>query len=635
MSTAPTTTVILLTLTLVVSTYGPTCALRAGDGSQVHPFSAKYAPLYRDHVRENPDGSRSFHQGTLFRRSGIYVLHLKGDRFEMAFQHGTLLKEQISEGVAIGAARMVERTVRNSVGDRPRIARMATNYIHKRYTDQLWFAAGRMKTVDPTYLDEVSGGSAGSGISRVQTFRGLLAPEVLFVLSADQARKRCPRQYVPHAAQCSGFVAWGPYTRDSELIVARNTDYGLNGYFDRFPTVIYYEPTDCDMRYMTVASAGVPYAGLVSLNEAGIFLGAHIIPSNASSVCGVSALLIATHVMRTARTFDEAVATFKTMRPPTGWAYTLVSVDEKRVGSVELNSQRVMVRESRDGVHVQTNHFLVPEMQPSQLAINHSEEQDTRARYARIEQRLQDAKGEVSERLAMQILADHVDPLSRKTSAFLNTVSVHTTMTSVVLVPNNGRIYVANGMAPVCENTYVELPTVDRFNPDTFLDDDYATVTNDDFKREHPKMAAAEQLLIKAKKAYEYRNDHVEALRLLKQAINLDGENAAYHFVAAIMASKAGHYSYATSALKRSLELGTSPHRRLLSHYYLGRVYAHLGYEKAARERFSIVTVSDESEPKLRAAAARSYRKTRRLRRHQLKPKSLPIVFQFADMLEY
>ncbi|MBC8869914.1 MAG: hypothetical protein H8E44_10875, partial [Planctomycetes bacterium] len=248
MSTAPTTTVILLTLTLVLSTHGPTCALRADGKSQVYPFSAKYGHLYRDHVRENPDGSRSFHQGTLFRRSGIYVLHLKGDRFEMAFQHGMLLKEQASQGIAVGAARLVERAVRNSLGDRPIMARMATNYIHKRYSDEMWFAAGRMATVDPGCLDEVYGLSGGSGISRATITRGLLAAEVLFVLSADQASKRRAIEYVPQAGQCSGFVAWGPYTGDSQLIVARNTDYGLNGYFDRFPTVIYYEPTDGDMR---------------------------------------------------------------------------------------------------------------------------------------------------------------------------------------------------------------------------------------------------------------------------------------------------------------------------------------------------------------------------------------------------
>jgi hypothetical protein len=101
------------------------------------------------------------------------------------------------------------------------------------------------------------------------------------------------------------------------------------------------------------------------------------------------------------------------------------------------------------------------------------------------------------------------------------------------------------------------------------------------------------------------------------------------------MALKARHYSYATRALKKSLELETSPHRRLLSQYYLGRVYAHLGYEKAARERFAIVASSDESGPKLMAAASDSYRKTRRLSRYRLKPKSLRIFFQFADMLEY
>jgi tetratricopeptide (TPR) repeat protein len=274
-------------------------------------------------------------------------------------------------------------------------------------------------------------------------------------------------------------------------------------------------------------------------------------------------------------------------------------------------------------------------MQPSRLAINQSEAQDTRARYTRIEQLVEDAKGEVSPRLAMQILGDHVDPLRGETSGFLNTVSVHTTMTSMVLVPSEGRIYVANGMGPVCENTYIELPTVQEFDPDTFLDEEYVAIANDDFKREHPEMAAAEQLLIEAKKAYEYRNDYGAALRLMNQAIKLDGENAAYHFVAAIMALKAGCHSYATSALQRSLELESSPYRRLLSHYYLGRVYAHLGSRKAARERFGLVASSSHSGPKLRAAASDSYRKTRRILRYRLKPKSLRIVFQFADMLEY
>jgi len=220
-------------------------------------------------------------------------------------------------------------------------------------------------------------------------------------------------------------------------------------------------------------------------------------------------------------------------------------------------------------------------------------------------------------------------------SAYLNTVSVHTTMTSIVFVPNRARMYVANGMAPVCENTYVELPTVCQFNPETFLDEQYATVTNDDFRRDYPQMAAAEQLLIEAKKAYEYRNDPQGALRFLKQAITLDGQNAAYHFTAAIMALKTRDYSYALSALKQSLALETSPHRRLLSQYYLGRVYAHLGCEKAARERFAMVATSHASAPKLRAAARDSCRKTKCIGRHRIRPKSLRILFQFADMLEY
>src|SRR5258708_3896001 len=58
----------------------------------------KYRHLYELPVEEHEDGSRSFHEGQLYRHHGLNVLRLRGDYVEMAFQHGRLLADQIPQG---------------------------------------------------------------------------------------------------------------------------------------------------------------------------------------------------------------------------------------------------------------------------------------------------------------------------------------------------------------------------------------------------------------------------------------------------------------------------------------------------------------------------------------------------------
>ena len=55
-------------------------------------------------------------------------------------------------------------------------------------------------------------------------------------------------------------------------LVGRNLDYPLNGYFDRYPTVIYFQPPAPALAYMSFVSAGIHNAGITAYNEAGIFL---------------------------------------------------------------------------------------------------------------------------------------------------------------------------------------------------------------------------------------------------------------------------------------------------------------------------------------------------------------------------
>ena len=76
----------------------------------------KYRHLYELPVVEHPDGSQSFHEGRLYNYHGLNVLFLRGDCVEMAFQHGRLLADQISQGAMLGWTRLIDNALANAWG---------------------------------------------------------------------------------------------------------------------------------------------------------------------------------------------------------------------------------------------------------------------------------------------------------------------------------------------------------------------------------------------------------------------------------------------------------------------------------------------------------------------------------------
>ena len=79
-------------------------------------LKTKYRHLYDAQVELTEDGAR-FERARLWRRRGINVLHVTGDRFEMAFQHGRLLRAEIATGTLHKAGMIANHGIRNSMGD--------------------------------------------------------------------------------------------------------------------------------------------------------------------------------------------------------------------------------------------------------------------------------------------------------------------------------------------------------------------------------------------------------------------------------------------------------------------------------------------------------------------------------------
>ena len=135
----------------------------------------------------NTDKSDALHSGWLEVRDGIKILHVSGSNYEMGYQHGTLLKEEVQQDI-----------------------RAFLNYSHesKDYLLSVW---NQMEEYIPEeYIDEMHGMADGAEIS----FDDLAAANIEIIIG--------------HIVACFGISAWGNATVDGTLYQTRSFDQPLD-----------------------------------------------------------------------------------------------------------------------------------------------------------------------------------------------------------------------------------------------------------------------------------------------------------------------------------------------------------------------------------------------------------------------
>lgn len=590
----------------------------------------QYRSLYETPVIESDDGSRSFHDSRLFRCHGLNILFLRGDCVEMAIQHGRLLADQIPSGTLDGAARLIENALANSWGSPGKVQQWLIERIQSYVTRRtLNFARERLRHALPN-VNIFAGLAAladAGGIPSEQMLRALFSPELLLVLArlGGGAGPTC----------CSSFAAWGNYTTDGNLLIGRNMDYPLNGYYDAYPTVIYYEPTD-GLAHMSFVSAGVHSAGITSYNEAGLFLASHVVPSRDVSLNGVPVFLTADLAASRGTSFDSTARLFRELPCQGGWAYLVADMKAKHVSSLEKSPRHFAVRASQGECHVQTNRFVTRELSPHNLTLNVSVDEDSDARARRIRQRLEGARGRLDAVECLSILSDQVDPVLNQPRGLGNTVGMHATLTSLVLDPARQRVLVSTGRGPACHGDFVELPLVGTFDRRDFPLLTCPVTRNLSFPSAHPEKYRAQQIFIHAKMAYEYDNDAVRSFELLQEVVQWDSSNPAYYFQLGIFALKNRDYGEAIEDMCDVLHAThVTEQLRRLAYYYRGRAYAHLGKRREALADLAAVQTDALADARLRAAARRAAWITKYFGRCRLRERSLKIMMQQSDMLEY
>ncbi len=584
----------------------------------------RYRHLYRAEVQKVGDNAWTFDKARLYKRGDTYALFVKGDAFEMAFQHGKLLSKQVSEGVLMQLSKTIPNHLENSISTNPLLNKLVialVDYFGHRLREHMPWES----------LVESFALSEGSGLALHHISNSMIVMEALYILAKYATRSGTIDPGSMAFAGCSSFATWGKHSVDGDLIIGRNLDYPLNGYFDAHPLVTYFEPADGGQRYLSLGTAGLHPPSLTAMNESGIYLAAHLIPTEETSFEGTPMYFVVNDIIRHATTFDEVVHAFRQKRVTLGWAFVLSSTHEKRVATLEVTNQRVAVTESFDDKHFLSNHFSY--LENSNLFVNRSVDEDTRGRYLRMSERVREA-GQVTPKIAASIMGDSFDPWLGKDRGIGATVAVHITVGATIFEPNKDRMWVGQGMAPTSQNEWLAFPLFGDWKK-PFEKMPAEAIEAHPLKKNNTPLSQAVSHYIKAKMAYEFDCANETAYQHLLRCTELDPENPTYHFVEAIFALKTERWGEAVAGLSHVIGFGDPSHLRAMAYYYRGRVHSSRGNKEGALADFERALCTPDLDAKLGRAISKARTRTRLFGSYALSPKKLPILMQFADFVFY
>lgn len=516
-----------------------------GDGREYRPNSEELRWLHTLSVVEDERGRKAFGRASLELRGGLNVLRLCGSHYEMGYQHGTLLRDEIHKGALLFYAAPTEHFAPFKQ------MRSLARWLIARYFEWTIYRP-LLKSSPREYLAEIKGIADGSGLSFADAFRGNMLSDLnmnLIKILEKKALRRIGEQ------GCTSFAAFENATENGALIMGRNTDYSGAGLWDENQTVVFYEPED-GYRFVSVSSAGLVKCNSC-MNEKGICLGAHFLFLTDAVPDGVSFTFFELDIMKKASSVQDAIALVEKNARAGGFAFLVADGKSNEAAVIEASAGAVGVRFPERELLWETNIATTEEVKPFDVFLRNGIGKNPVGRFERMGMLLAQHWGEIDPRLAAQFMGDHMDMCSESLRPVGGIISQVTNITSVVFSPSDFNFWVADGPGPVCNNTYrgfnllSELSDVPSdVKPQTLAPNEYAR--SEDF-------VALRKYYDAVVSASVPPCDLDASLASLEAAVELCPREPIYRRMAAKLLLSHGNAAAAAEHLLRALECPQSP----------------------------------------------------------------------------
>lgn len=543
--------------------------------------------------------SKSYGPAVLHHKKGIRVLHLYGTEEEMAYQHGSLLKEDIPQGAAGYLAHKFENEVRRDgpLKNSPLLQEIAIRLGHAVIFNRL------IRQIPEEERKIIRALSEASGIPKNDFERAAALPDAMVILSQYISGRYFLSKMMPKILGCTGYVAFDQMTQSGELVQGRNLDFPVGNYWDRYPTVTYHYPTT-GQKYVSIATAGVYTAGVTGFNESGLILAIHQLFTTDVSAKGVPIVLICARVVREATNISDAVSIIRSMKRAGNWAIVLSSVKEKRAVVIEVSPHEVFVREASGGLITHSNYCFSPRLKRHELYFNHTTIEDNLYRCNRLIELCQEAKGAIDERKGIDILGDHYDSLNKRQRVIGRTVSTIYNVQSVFFHPEERRFWISTGLAPANLSDYLELP----WNGEEW-DVIHAekTVSPNAFSK--TKQYEGMKEYTRAYHEFYNTKDFSKAEKFLKNALMHDPEEFAYYLALGFTQIKLRNFSLAREMFAKGEKLThLSHHERAILALFHGHASDLLSNRSEAKKKYEPWLYDSRIDAKLKRAFLKSHR---------------------------
>lgn len=206
---------------------------------------------------------------------------------------------------------------------------------------------------------------------------------------------------------CTGFAAWGPATANGDLLVGRNFDFEAGEVFDADKCVLYVWPDD-GIAYVHVAWAGM--AGAVTgMNAEGISVHINAARTDDSGFgrIGTPVTMVVRRVLEQARSIEDAHKIIREATVFVSDSFLVGSRSENRAVVIEKSPERCELREAyREGLILQTNHFLTATFKDDAANQEQIERATTLYRYERLKELTEREQGKLTPERVQAILRD-------------------------------------------------------------------------------------------------------------------------------------------------------------------------------------------------------------------------------------
>jgi tetratricopeptide (TPR) repeat protein len=504
------------------------------------------------------------------RKEGTIMLHLEGSPYEMGYQHGALLHEEIRNGVVPLFSDPIGHTL--EYRKKPLWLRwLLTKYLEISIFSPIERATPR------DYLEELKGIADGCGIPYREIFIANFKSDLTMIMAVRQIKARAGK--LGALAECSSFAAAGPNTPDGELVFGRNTDYAGQGRWMRNQVLFFYKPR-VGNAYVRVDTAGLIKCN-TAMNEKGIVVGGHFMAYEGAKPQGVSFTVLENEIMRKASSIDEAIAIVR--RAPVCGSFGLVVADGKnrKAVAIEAVDNVVGIVSMKDDYVRLTNCATSRELQPRDLMARYNlVMRDLYGRLSRLDALITQSRGHITPAKAAEFMGDHYDTVTKTERSTGIGVGAANNVTSAVFMPARGLFWVATGKEPACNNSYTgfDLATelaggISNVDPPVLLGYKWQDTAHERGLYEYMQAFAL----------FEQNPDDVQMiLAHLDSATAADPGEPVYNEMAARLLIHAGRYTEALKRIKATFTLVQSPNELALHRLLAGQCLDLMGKHEEA-----------------------------------------------------